>query len=122
MVLADTRLEKWAEVFADLPAEIQTVVGGHTHMQFVRLVDRRLVINSGSIGMPYGRPGGAWAVLRNGQVELRHTKIDIDDAVEQVVRDSGYPGRREWAEEYIRSANSDAEALTAFAPRDGRQQ
>ena len=55
-------------------------------------------------------------MLRNGQVELRHTKIDIDDAVEQVVRDSGYPGRREWAEEYIRSANSDAEALTAFAP------
>ena len=83
MVLVDTRLEKWAEVFADLPAEVQTVVGGHTHMQFVRLVDRRLVINSGSIGMPYGRPGGAWAVLRNGQVELRHTKIDIDDAVEQ---------------------------------------
>jgi hypothetical protein len=71
--------------------------------------------------MPYGRPGGAWAVLRNGQVELRHTKIDIDDAVEQVVRHSGYPGRREWAEEYIRSTNSDAEALTAFAPRDGRR-
>ena len=59
MVLVDTRLEKWAEVFADLPAEVQTVVGGHTHMPFVRLVDRRLVINSGSIGMPYGRPGGS---------------------------------------------------------------
>jgi len=40
MVLVDTRLEKWAEVFADLPAEVQTVVGGHTHMPFVRLVDR----------------------------------------------------------------------------------
>ena len=66
--------------------------------------------------MPYGRPGGAWAVLRNGQVELRHTKIDIDAAVEQVVRDSGYPGRREWAEEYIRSAHSDAEALTLLRP------
>ena len=121
MVLVDTRLEKWAEVFADLPAEVQTVVGGHTHMPFVRLVDRRLVINSGSIGMPYGRPGGAWALLRNGQVELRHTKIDIDAAVEHVVRESRYPGRREWAEEYIRSANGDADALTAFAPRDGRQ-
>lgn len=121
MVLVDTRLEKWAEVFADLPAEVQTVVGGHTHMPFVRLVDRRLVINSGSIGMPYGRPGGAWALLRNGQVELRHTKIDIDAAVEHVVRESRYPGRREWAEEYIRSANSDADALTVFAPRDGRQ-
>ena len=121
-MLVDTRLEKWAEVFVDLPAEIQTVVGVTRTCSSYGLVDRRLVINSGSIGMPYGRPGGAWAVLRNGQVELRHTKIDIDDAVEQVVRDSGYPGRREWAEEYIRSTNSDAEALTAFAPRDGRQQ
>jgi len=27
-------------------------------MPFVRLVDRRLVVNAGSIGMPYGRPGG----------------------------------------------------------------
>ena len=122
VVLVDTRLEKWAEVFAELPADVQTMVGGHTHMPFVRLVDRRLVINSGSIGMPYGRPGGAWALLRNGQVELRHTKIDVDAAVEQVVRDSGYPGRREWAEEYIRAANSDASALAAFAYRDGRQQ
>ena len=72
-------------------------------------------------GMPYGRPGGAWALLRNGQVELRHAKIDIDAAVEHVVRESRYPGRREWAEEHTRSANSDADALAAFAPRDGRR-
>jgi hypothetical protein len=39
---------------------------------------------------------------------------DIDAAVPQVVRDSGYPGRREWAEEYIRSANSDASGPHRF--------
>ena len=38
--------------------EVTTVVCGHTHMPFVRLVARRLVVNAGSIGMPYGRPGG----------------------------------------------------------------
>lgn len=59
VLLVDTRLERWAEAFADLPTECATVVCGHTHMPFMRLVDRRLVINPGSIGMPYGRPGAA---------------------------------------------------------------
>ena len=122
VVLVDTRLAKWAEVFADLPSEIQTVVCGHTHMPFMRLVDRRLVINPGSVGMPYGRSGGSWAVLHGGQVELRHTPVDVNAAVEQIVRDSGFPDRQSWADEYIRSANSDADALAAFGPLDGRDE
>src|SRR4051812_20031003 len=44
VVLVDTRLARWAEVFADLPQTVRTVVCGHTHMPFVRLVDRRLVV------------------------------------------------------------------------------
>jgi predicted phosphodiesterase len=120
VVLVDTRLDRWAEVFADLPAEYRTVVCGHTHMPFVRLVDRRLVVNSGSIGMPYGRPGGSWALLRDGQVSLRHTDIDVDRAIASVIASSGYPDRAEWAEYFLRARASDAEALSAFAPRDGR--
>ena len=120
VVLVDTRLDKWAEVFADLAPDVRTVVCGHTHMPFVRLVDRRLVVNSGSIGMPYGRSGGAWALLQSGQVQLRHTVIDIEAAVSQVVAESGYPDRQSWANEYLRSVNSDADAIQAFGPRDGR--
>jgi predicted phosphodiesterase len=120
VVLVDTRLEKWADVFADLPAEVRTVVCGHTHMPFLRLVDRRLVVNPGSIGMPYGRSGGAWALLRSGQVELRHTHVDVEAAIAQVVDESSYPDRQSWANEYLRSVNSDADALRAFGPRDGR--
>jgi hypothetical protein len=118
----DTRLDRWAEVFADLPAEYRTVVCGHTHMPFVRLVDRRLVVNSGSIGMPYGRPGASWALLRDGQVSLRHTDIDVDRAIASVIASSGYPDRAEWAEYFLHARASDAEALSAFAPRDGRAQ
>ena len=120
VVLVDTRLERWAEVFAELAPDVRTVVCGHTHMPFVRLVDRRLVVNPGSIGMPYGRIGGSWALLRSGQVELRHTLVDVEAAVAQVVRESGYPDRQSWADEYLRSANSDADAIRAFGPRDGR--
>jgi putative phosphoesterase len=120
VVLVDTRLERWAEVFAELAPTERTVVCGHTHMPFVRLVDRRLVVNPGSIGMPYGRPGGSWALLHDGQVELRHTEVDVAAAVAEVVRRSGYPDRRPWAEEYLEARNSDADALRAFGPRDGR--
>lgn len=120
VVLVDTRLERWAEVFAGLPADVQTVVCGHTHMPFVRLVDRRLVLNPGSVGMPYGRPGGAWALLRDGQVSLRHTPLDTDAVCERIVAESAYPERAAWVDEYVRSRNSDADAVTAFAPRDGR--
>jgi predicted phosphodiesterase len=121
VVLVDTRLERWAEAFADLPAEVRTVLCGHTHMPFARLVDRRWVVNPGSIGMPYGRPGGAWALLRDGQISLRHTEIDLDAACERIIRESGYEHRRAWVEEYVRGLNSDADALVAFAPRDGRE-
>ena len=120
VVLVDTRLERWAEAFAGLAPEERTVVCGHTHMPFVRLVDRRLVVNPGSVGMPYGRPGGAWALLRDGQVALRHTEVDVEAAVAAVVAGSGYPDRVAWADEYLRATASDADALRAFGPRDGR--
>lgn len=121
VVLVDTRSERWAEAFAGLPDEVQTVVCGHTHMPFVRLVDRRLVINPGSVGMPYGRPGGNWALLDDGAVSLHRTLVDVEDAIEQVVAGSTYPERRAWAEYFIRATASDTEALAVFGPRDGRK-
>jgi predicted phosphodiesterase len=120
VVLVDTRLERWAEVFAELPDAVQTVVCGHTHMPFTRLVDRRLVVNPGSIGMPYGRAGGHWALLRGGGITLRRTNLDIDAAIARVVAESDYPDRQAWADDYLRATSSDATALTSFAPRDGR--
>ena len=120
VVLVDTRIERWAEAFADLPDAVRTVVCGHTHMPFVRLVDRRLVVNPGSIGMPYGRAGGSWALLAGGGVTLHHTSVDVEAAVAAVVAGSTYPDRLAWADYFLRSAASDAEALAVFGPRDGR--
>ena len=120
VVLVDTRLVRWSEAFAGLAEVERTVVCGHTHMPFVRLVDRRLVVNPGSVGMPYGRPGGAWALLHDGQVSLRHTVVDAEAAITAVIAGSTYPDRAAWAEEYLRATHSDAVALRAFGPRDGR--
>ncbi|MBM0276375.1 metallophosphoesterase family protein [Micromonospora tarensis] len=119
VVLVDSRMSRWAEVFAGLPAEVTTVVCGHTHMPFTRLVDRRLVVNPGSIGMPYGGAGAWWALLGPG-VQLRRTAFDVDAACARVAAESTFPDAAAWADEYVRSQHSDADALAVFGPRDGR--
>ena len=119
VVLVDSRMERWAEVLADVPAEVRTVVCGHTHMPFTRLADRRLIINPGSVGMPYGGPGAHWALLGPG-VHLRRTSFDVDAACARVTAESGFPDAANWADEYLRSRHSDADALAVLAPRDGR--
>lgn len=120
VVLVDTRIEKWAEVFADLPESIHTVVGGHTHMPFVRLVDRRLVVNPGSIGMPYGTGAASWAHLEGGNVAIHRTPIDVESVSRELRERSGFDRINEWIEEYIVSPASDVDAIRAFGPRDGR--
>jgi len=120
IVLVDTRIERWAEVFADAPADVRTVVCGHTHMPFVRLVDRRLVVNAGSLGMPYGAIGAQWAHLADGAVSLRRTTYDIEAARAAIRATCSYEDVDGWTDEYLYARNSDVEALAAFGPRDGR--
>jgi predicted phosphodiesterase len=119
VVLVDSRLSRWAEVFGGLDDSVAAVVCGHTHMPFARLAHRRLVVNPGSIGMPYGGAGARWAMLGPG-TDLRVTEFDLDRACDRIVAESGYPDVREWAEYYVRSSAGDAEALQAFGPKDGR--
>ncbi|MDP9027870.1 MAG: metallophosphatase family protein [Actinomycetota bacterium] len=116
VVLVDSRMSRWREAFADVPDTVRTVVCGHTHMPFVRTVDRRLVVNPGSVGMPYGQPGAHWAMLRGGAVELHRTLVDVDAAIAAITRDSSFPGSTQWCDDYLRKPPSDAEALAAFAP------
>jgi predicted phosphodiesterase len=120
VVLADSRLERWAEVLAGVPAEVSTVVCGHTHMPFARLAHRRLIVNPGSVGMPYGRPGAHWALLAGGAVTLRRTDFDVAAACAEIERESSFPDAAGWAAYYLNARASDAEALTVFGPRDGR--
>lgn len=121
VVLVDSRPARWAEVFDGLGAEITGVVCGHTHMPFARLVDRRVVVNPGSVGMPYGGAGAHWALLGGpGRVSLRVTPFDLDEACARIAAESTYPAAAEFADFFVRSRASDLEALAAFGPRDGR--
>lgn len=121
LVLVDSSPDRWAEVLTGLGPEIAAVVCGHTHMPYVRLTHGRLVVNPGSVGMPYGRPGAHWALLGPGDaVTLRRTAYDGDAACARIAAESGYVDAAAWADEYVWARNSAEDALAVFGPLDGR--
>jgi predicted phosphodiesterase len=120
VVLVDSRAARWAEVMAGLDPVVRTVVCGHTHMPYARLVYGRLIVNPGSVGMPYGRPGAHWALLGPG-AQLRHTPYDYDAACARIAAESGCPGAGEWADTYVRARATAEDAIEVFGPRDGRE-
>lgn len=120
IVLVDSRPDRWTEVFADVPETVRTVVCGHTHMPYARLAHGRQVVNPGSVGMPYGRPGAHWCLLGPG-IDLRVTLYDIPAAITRLVAECAYPEIAEWADYYLHARATDGEALGVFGRRDGRE-
>ena len=80
-------------IFEDL--HVSVVVCGHTHMQFDRMVGKTRVVNAGSVGMPFGKPGADWLLL-GPEVELRHTHYDLRQAAERI-RATKYPQAEDFA-------------------------
>jgi predicted phosphodiesterase len=99
-----------APVFAGVSAEI--VVCGHTHMQFDRTVGRTRVVNAGSVGMPFGKPGAYWLLLDNG-IHLRHTEYDLAAAAARV-RATAYPQAHAFAEGNVLRPPAEERVLEAL--------
>jgi predicted phosphodiesterase len=110
LILRTTPDEWLREMLEDVEADV--VVCGHTHMQFDRVVDGIRVVNAGSVGLPYGRPGVHWLLL-GPDVEHRQTRYDNDAFAERVAA-SDWPLAARFAEENIRNVPSDEEALGFF--------
>jgi diadenosine tetraphosphatase ApaH/serine/threonine PP2A family protein phosphatase len=82
-----TAEERLLPIFSRVGASL--VVCGHTHMQFDRMVGDVRVVNAGSVGMPFGRPGAYWLLLGD-DIQLRQTTYDADAAARRI-RNSAYP-------------------------------
>lgn len=110
MLLVDATLDHAAAAFAAIDAE--TVVVGHCHMPYDRLIDRRRLVNAGSVGMPYGHAGASWALV-GADIVLRRTPYNREAAAARIVA-SGMPGAAAFAATYVLASPSDAEAMAAF--------
>jgi predicted phosphodiesterase len=93
--------------------QVSSVVCGHTHMQFDRMIGRTRVVNAGSVGEPYGAPGAYWLLL-GPDIQLQHTPYDLLKAGEQI-RQTNYPQAEEFAHDVLEPP-SEEKMLEVFTP------
>jgi putative phosphoesterase len=76
-----------------LDPAIVAIVGGHTHIPLNRIINEVLVVNAGSVGLPFdGIPQACYAVISNlaargnkpPQVELARVAYDVEKVVKQL--------------------------------------
>lgn len=93
--------------------EERTVVCGHTHIQFDRVVDGIRVLNAGSVGAPYeGRRGAYWLELGPG-FAFRRTEYDVEAAV-AVISATGYPQAEKWNRQILEQDPGTADRMSAL--------
>ena len=105
-ILATTPDEEVEEMLAGIDAPL--VACGHTHFQLLRRVGETLLVNPGSVGLPFLRDGGVmqiapWAeyavvTVDGGRlgVDLRRTGYAVD-ALAETMLESGMPHAAWWA-------------------------
>jgi putative phosphoesterase len=109
-----------AEVAEMLGADDPSALtAGHTHVQLVRAHNSTLIVNPGSVGLPFHTwpPNGAvrmspwaeYAILsaENGSVsaELRRAPYDISE-LREVAHESGMPHPEWWASQWLSPAET----------------
>jgi len=111
MLLASTPEPELSDLLGDSHATI--LAGGHTHVQLVRRYRDMVIVNPGSVGLPFEQPvaGGPicrppwaeYAIVSVGQgrvsIDLRRTPIPIEPLLESVAH-SGMPYPELWTEDW----------------------
>jgi len=103
-----TTLESW---WGD--RDFDVLVCGHTHLPVLRRVDRRLVVNVGSVGQPFlrafdGNPPvvlkwSEYAIVSHeaGCVSVEHRRLQFDlSAFERALRASSFPQPDAWMRQW----------------------
>lgn len=108
LIFAHTPAAELLPFLDDFSADI--FVGGHTHQPFVRRYKDKLLLNPGSVGLPFVKVDGTqkkppWAeyalLTVNGNrfsVELRQVAVD-ETAVQQAALNSGMPHAEWWIQQ-----------------------
>jgi putative phosphoesterase len=88
LLMPDTPVSEVAAMLAGVAQH--ALLCGHVHLQYRRQVAGHDVVNPGSVGMPLdGDSDAAWAILSDGQIELRRTAYDVDAVADGVEQQNG---------------------------------
>lgn len=111
VIVATTPDDDLAVMLAGCSATV--IAGGHTHQQMLRRYRDMLLLNPGSVGLPYERGSGGddarnppWAEYavvsqESGALSIASRRVPIDaGAVAQAIRASGMPHAEVWARDW----------------------
>lgn len=111
IVTRETTDERLREILGGVGEPV--IVGGHTHQQFDRSIDRWRFVNAGSVGMPYEGSRAAYWALLGPDVELRRTEYDVERALAEL-RGAGFPDVDEMLKESLIEPADPAEVSEFF--------
>jgi predicted phosphodiesterase len=107
-IFATTPDEELRRMFGELRASV--MIGGHAHLQLLRRFEQIVVVNPGSVGLPFSdwwpdrvriAPRAEYGLLVHDQgqlrVDFRRTAYDVD-ALLQLCLESGMPHARWWVD------------------------
>jgi len=77
-----------------------TIICGHTHVQFDRRIDNKRIVNAGSIGLQSNAPGACWVMISDKDIELKVTQYDIKKASERILN-SNCPYKMDFADHIL---------------------
>jgi putative phosphoesterase len=89
------------------------VVCGHIHVQFDTMVGGTRLVNAGSVGMPFEKPGAYWLLIAGDALELRRTSYDLEAAALRV-RQTAFPQAEQFASTYILNPPDMLQTFTQF--------
>ena len=91
-----------------------TVICGHTHIQFERTIGSIRILNAGSVGMPYAEsPGAYWLLIDSDGHAFRRTDYD-GEAAAHLLMTSTDPQVKEFIEENVLNVPTAAQAIEVF--------
>jgi putative phosphoesterase len=109
-IFATTPDDEVAEMFGENRADV--MIGGHTHIQLVRRFEDTVLVNAGSVGLPFSSwwphqvriaPWAEYAIVgyEEGRlrVDLRRTTYDVDTLLD-ISLESGMPHARWWCDSW----------------------
>lgn len=116
MILATTPHDELLRLLAGFDHPL--MLAGHTHVQLVRVIEGKLLVNPGSVGLPFrGLPLGElqlispWAEYALVQIEggrlsvdLRRISYDVEQMLQRTI-ETGAPHAKWWAETWVRTGS-----------------
>jgi hypothetical protein len=85
-------------------------------MAFDRTIGQLRVVNAGSVGMPFGRPGAHWLLLDASGPRFMQTTYDLQAAAERL-RATAYPGAAAFATQHVLEPPGEETMLAVFERR-----